>query len=135
VAAEDAVFGFPEVGVGIFPGAGGVIRLPRVVGHGVARDLLYTGRRIDAAEALRVGLADRRRPAGDGAGGSLERGRQIAANAPLAIRAMKRGPGRRRTAARPRRRPVLVMAERCPGPIGGLRGGDHGLRGEAAAAV
>ena len=113
VAAEDAVFGFPEVGVGIFPGAGGVIRLPRVVGHGVARDLLYTGRRIDAAEALRVGLVDRVVQPGTELAVAWNVARQIAANAPLAIRAMKRAlaaaDGRPPAEAAP-----LVMAERLP---------------------
>jgi len=113
VAAEDAVFGFPEVAVGIFPGAGGVIRLPRVVGHGVARELLYTGRRIDAAEAHRIGLVDRVVQPGTELATAWNVAREIAANAPLAIRAMKRAlavadglpPGE----AAP-----LVMAERLP---------------------
>ena len=113
VAAADAVFGFPEVAVGIFPGAGGVIRLPRVVGHGVARDLLYTGRRIDAAEAHRVGLVDRVVPVGTEVEVARAVTRQIAANAPLAIRALKRAlaasDGRPPGEAAP-----LVMAERLP---------------------
>ena len=113
VAAEDAVFGFPEVAVGIFPGAGGVIRLPRVVGHGVARELLYTGRRIDAAEAHRIGLVDRVVPPGTELATAWNVARQIAANAPLAIRAMKRAlaaaDGRPPEEAAP-----LVMAERLP---------------------
>ena len=113
VVADDAVFGFPEVAVGIFPGAGGVVRLPRVVGHGVARDLLYTGRRIDATEALRVGLADRVVPAGTEPDAARAIARQVAVNAPLAIRALKRAlaaaDGRPPTEAAP-----LVMAERRP---------------------
>ena len=113
VAAADAVFGFPEVAVGIFPGAGGVIRLPRVVGHGVARDLLYTGRRIDAAEAHRVGLVDRVVPAGTEVAAAHGIAREVAANAPLAIRALKRAlaasDGRPPGEAAP-----LVMAERLP---------------------
>lgn len=90
VAADDATFGFPEVKVGIFPGAGGPLRLPGLVGTGRARDLLLTGRRIDAHEALRMGMVDRVAPAGQELAAALRLAGEIAANAPLAIRAMKR---------------------------------------------
>ncbi len=56
VAARDAVFGFPEVGLGLIPAAGGTSRLTSLVGAGAARLLILTARRIDAAEALRLGL-------------------------------------------------------------------------------
>lgn len=87
IAAPDAQFGFPEVHLGIFPGAGGPARLERLIGRGAARSLLFTGRRIDAAEALRLGLVqavadDPLRLAGEWA-------RQIAAASPRAIRALK----------------------------------------------
>jgi enoyl-CoA hydratase len=59
VAAEDAVFGFPEVLLGIIPGAGGTQRLPRLVGVAQAIWLTLSGQRIDAAEALRIGLVTR----------------------------------------------------------------------------
>lgn len=58
VAGQNAVFGFPEVSLGIFPGAGGPVRLRQLVGPGMANSLLYTGRRIDATEALRIGLVE-----------------------------------------------------------------------------
>jgi enoyl-CoA hydratase/carnithine racemase len=90
VAAETATFGFPEVKIGIFPGAGGALRLPRIVGDGAARDLLYTGRQIDAAEALRIGLVDRLVPAETVKASARELAEVIAANAPLAVRAVKR---------------------------------------------
>src|SRR5579884_1848255 len=90
VAADDAVFGFPEPRVGIFPGAGGVVRLPALVGAGRARDLLYTGRRIGAEEALRIGLVDRIVPAAAVAEAARALAAEIAANAPLAVRAVKR---------------------------------------------
>lgn len=56
IAADNAKFGQPEVGLGILPGAGAIQRLPRLVGMGRAKDLIYTGRIIDAAEAERIGL-------------------------------------------------------------------------------
>jgi len=89
VAGDDAVFGFPEVRVGVFPGAGGVFRLPGLVGDGAARDLLFTGRRIDAAEAHRLGLVDRLVPAGEVAAAAQALADGIGANAPLAVRAVK----------------------------------------------
>jgi enoyl-CoA hydratase len=59
VAVDEARFGFPEVGLGIMPGAGGTQRLPRVVGMGRAKELILTGDLIDAAEACRIGLVNR----------------------------------------------------------------------------
>src|SRR6185503_2636499 len=55
IAARDATLGLPEITLGIFPGGGGTHRLPRVVGHTVALDLMMTGRRIDGEEAHRIG--------------------------------------------------------------------------------
>ena len=62
-AAEDAVLGQPEVLLGIIPGAGGTQRLARLVGPSTAKDLILTGRRVSAAEALQIGLVDRVIPA------------------------------------------------------------------------
>jgi len=90
VAAEDATFGFPEVKIGIFPGAGGALRLPRIVGSGAARDLLFTGRRITAEDAFRLGLVDRLAPAESVVEAAVDLAAAIAANAPLAVRAVKR---------------------------------------------
>jgi enoyl-CoA hydratase len=59
IAADIAAFGQPEILLGLIPGAGGTQRLPRLVGRSTALDLILTGRRIDAAEAFRVGLVDR----------------------------------------------------------------------------
>ncbi|MEO7995753.1 MAG: enoyl-CoA hydratase-related protein, partial [bacterium] len=59
IAGESAKFGQPEVSLGILPGAGATQRLPRLVGLGMARELIFTGRIIDSAEALRIGLVNR----------------------------------------------------------------------------
>ena len=90
IGATDAVLGFPEVKIGIFPGAGGVVRLPRVVGVSAASDLLFTGRQIDADHGLQIGLLDELAPAAGLMAVALAKATAIAANAPLAIRALKR---------------------------------------------
>jgi enoyl-CoA hydratase/carnithine racemase len=61
--ADDARVGQPEIKLGIIPGAGGTQRLPRLIGLGKARDLNYSGRMVEADEALAIGLADRVVPA------------------------------------------------------------------------
>jgi len=63
-AAQDATLGQPEIALGIIPGAGGTQRLPRLVGHARARDLIYSGRRVGADEAMAIGLVDRVTPPG-----------------------------------------------------------------------
>lgn len=90
VAATDATFGFPEVRIGIFPGAGGAVRLPALVGAGAARDLLCTGRHVAAEEAFRIGLVDRLVAADRVAETAQRLAEEIARNAPLAVRAVKR---------------------------------------------
>ncbi len=90
VAASDATLGFPEVKIGIFPGAGGALRLPRIVGSGVARDLLFSGRQVPAEEAFRIGLVDRLVAPQSVLETAGEFAASIAANAPLAVRAVKR---------------------------------------------
>ena len=90
VAADNATFGFPEVKIGIFPGAGGALRLPRLVGGGAAYDLLFTGRNVAADEAFRLLLVDRLVPAASVLKTATALATSIAANAPLAVRAVKR---------------------------------------------
>ncbi|HEY8601609.1 MAG TPA: enoyl-CoA hydratase-related protein [Thermomicrobiales bacterium] len=90
LAATDAVFGLTEVLIGIFPGAGGPVRLPRVVGPGKARELIFSGRRIDAAEALASGLIERVVAPSDLGQTAATLAAQVAAAAPLAVRAVKR---------------------------------------------
>ncbi|MDP9374869.1 MAG: enoyl-CoA hydratase-related protein [Chloroflexota bacterium] len=90
IAADSAQFGLTEVTIGIFPGAGGPVRLPRIVGPGKAHELIYTGRRIDAAEALACGLVERVVPAAGLGGAVAALAGGIRDAAPLAIRAVKR---------------------------------------------
>jgi enoyl-CoA hydratase/carnithine racemase len=59
IASEDAIFGLPEVGLGILPGAGGTQTLPRILGMAGALDMLLTGRRLNGQEALQMGLVNR----------------------------------------------------------------------------
>lgn len=58
-APEDAIFGQPEIKIGVIPGAGGTQRLPRIVGLGRAKELLFTGDTADVYEAYRIGLANK----------------------------------------------------------------------------
>ncbi len=63
IVAEDAKLGQPEIKLGVIPGAGGTQRLSRLVGPAKAKDIIFTGRMVDATEALSIGLADRVVPA------------------------------------------------------------------------
>jgi enoyl-CoA hydratase len=87
VAAEGARFGQPEVKLGIGPGYGGTVRLPRLVGRGRALELLLTGAMIDAQEALRIGLVNRVVPADRLLPESEQLLGTILENGPLAVRA------------------------------------------------
>src|SRR6266545_1763219 len=86
VASETARFGQPEVKLGIAPGYGGTQRLPRLVGKGVALQLLLTGEMIDAQEAYRIGLVNKVVPAADLLAESEKMMRGILAMGPLAVR-------------------------------------------------
>jgi E-phenylitaconyl-CoA hydratase len=90
IASESASFGLSEVRVGSIPGAGGTQRLPRMIGHSVAMQMLLTGDRIDAAEAYRVGLVSELCSPEALLPRAREIATRIAANAPLAVRAVKR---------------------------------------------
>jgi enoyl-CoA hydratase/carnithine racemase len=90
VADETAVFGLPEVTVGLVPGGGGTQLALRRLGPGRAADLVLTGRKVGIDEAMRFGLVDRRVPAGQADRAALDLAGQIAANSPVAVRAAKR---------------------------------------------
>lgn len=89
VASDNAIFGQPEVGLGVIPGFGGTQRLPRRVGPAMAIDLVTTGRKIDAAEALRIGLVNRVMPQAELEGYAEELIKQLSGNGPEAVRGAK----------------------------------------------
>ncbi len=89
VAGDDAQFGQPEIRIGVIPGAGGTQRLARAIGKARAMELVLTGRRIDAAEADRLGLLTAVVPAAETVDRALELAGRIAGQAPLAVAAAK----------------------------------------------
>jgi enoyl-CoA hydratase/carnithine racemase len=90
VASERARLGMPEVRLAVTPGAGGTQRLPRVVGVARAKELILTGRILDANEAERIGLVSRVVPAGEAVRVATEIANEIANRGPLAVREAKR---------------------------------------------
>jgi enoyl-CoA hydratase len=89
VAAESAVFGQPEINLGIIPGAGGTQRLTRAVGKSLAMDMVLTGRRISAQEALAAGLVARVLPSEGFLEAALAVAAEIGGKSPLALRMAK----------------------------------------------
>jgi enoyl-CoA hydratase len=89
VVAEDAKLGQPEIRLGLIPGAGGTQRLARLVGPARAKELIFSGRMVDAAEALRIGLADRVVPAADVYAEAVASVRPYTEGPALALRAAK----------------------------------------------
>lgn len=85
LASEKAKFGQPEVGLGIIPGFTGTQRLPRLVGMGIAKELIYTGKIIDANEAYRIGLVNLVTPHDDLMDEAMKLALNIVEKAPLAI--------------------------------------------------
>lgn len=88
IAADGAKLGLPEVGLGLLPGFGGTQRLPRLVGRAAALELALTGKPVDAARALALGLVNRVVAAADLEAETLALAASLAANAPLAMRAI-----------------------------------------------
>ena len=89
IASEKAKFGQPEVKLGIIPGFSGTYRLPKLVGQGYATEMIYSGRTVDAAEALRNGLVKHVLPPEELMDYVLGLARDIRANAPIAVRKAK----------------------------------------------
>jgi enoyl-CoA hydratase len=86
IASENAVFGLPEVSLGLIPGFAGTQRLPRIVGMGKALEMLLTGDQIGAEEALRSGLVNRVVPLGDLRETCMDIAKRIMLKAPLAVK-------------------------------------------------
>lgn len=90
ICSENAVFGQPEVGLGITPGFGGTQRLARLVGLGKAKELIYAANNIKAEEALRIGLVNHVYPLENLMEEAMKLAGKIAKNAPIAVRASKK---------------------------------------------
>jgi enoyl-CoA hydratase/carnithine racemase len=90
VCGETAVFAVPEVTRGIFPGIGGTQLLPRILGAPMAKEMIFTGRRVDAREAKAIGLVNHVVPAGQARTKALEIATTIADNGPFAVRQAKK---------------------------------------------
>ena len=90
LASENALFGQPEVGLGITPGFGGTQRLARVVGVGMAKQLVYSAANIKASEALRIGLVNAVYAPDQLMDAARKLAGKIASNAPIAVRNCKR---------------------------------------------
>lgn len=90
IAADTAVLGQPELALGVIPGAGGTQRLPRLIGPSRAKDLIFTGRRITADEALQLGLVDRVVPAAELMATAQTWAAQVARGSATALAAAKR---------------------------------------------
>ncbi|NNE73662.1 MAG: crotonase/enoyl-CoA hydratase family protein [Acidimicrobiales bacterium] len=89
VAANNARFGIPEVGVGLFAAAGALLRLPRRVPYGIAMEMALTADPIPATKAAEYGLVNRLTEPGEAVGAALELAERIARNAPLGLQASK----------------------------------------------
>lgn len=89
VVGEGAALGLPETALAIIPGAGGTQRLPRLIGAARAKELIFTGRRVGAAEAVALGLACRAAPRDGAVEGALALARGVRGAGPVALRAAK----------------------------------------------
>ncbi|KAI4315214.1 hypothetical protein L6164_028047 [Bauhinia variegata] len=89
ISGEDALMGLPETGLAIIPGAGGTQRLPRLVGKAIAKDIIFTGRKINGRDALSIGLVNYCVPAGEAHSKALAIARDITQKGPVALRMAK----------------------------------------------
>lgn len=90
ICSDNAMFGQPEVGLGITPGFGGTQRLARLVGAGMAKQMVYAALNIDANEALRIGLVNAVYPQAELLEAALKLASKISRNAPIAVRNCKK---------------------------------------------
>ena len=89
IAAESAKMGFPEVTLGIFPGAGGTIRAPRICGEAFAKELIFTGDAVSADRALQMGLVNKVVEEGTTLEAAMKMAERIAKRGPIAVRMVK----------------------------------------------
>ena len=89
IASDQAKFGQPEINLGVIPGSGGTQRLPRLIGICRAKELLFTGKMIDADEACRIGLVNKVVPHKDLMEETLKIARKIAKKSPIALKMVK----------------------------------------------
>ena len=89
IAGEDSQLGLTEVNLAIIPGGGGTQRLPRLVGRGKALEMILTGARVDAREALRIGLVERVVPTAEVHTSAQALAKMLAERAPVAMRYAK----------------------------------------------
>jgi len=90
IAGENAQFGLPEVRVGLIPGNGGTQNLPRLIGKNRAKEMIFTGKRINAREALTLGIVSKVVPVGEVEEAVLQLAKDICASAPVAVRQAKK---------------------------------------------
>ena len=90
ICSDNAMFGQPEVGLGITPGFGGTQRLARLVSPGMAKQLIYSARNIKAPEALRIGLVNAVYPQEELMAQAMKMAKGIAKQAPIAVRQCKK---------------------------------------------
>ncbi len=90
IAGDNAQFGLPEVRVGLIPGNGGTQTLPRVIGKMRAKEMIFTGKRISAPEALAMGIVNKVVPVDKVEAAGIDLGKEICGSAPVAVRQAKR---------------------------------------------
>ncbi|KAK9698830.1 hypothetical protein RND81_08G134100 [Saponaria officinalis] len=90
ICGENAVLGLPETGLAIIPGAGGTQRLSRLVGKSIAKDLIFTGRKVSGTEAYSMGLVNYCVPPASAYSKALEVAREINQKGPVAVKMAKR---------------------------------------------
>lgn len=89
ISSEKAKFAFPEVGLGIIPGGGGTQRLPKIVGQGIAKELLYFGEMFDSARAMELGIVNKVVPAEEVVSVAKEWANKLAQKPPVALQMLK----------------------------------------------